>query len=837
MRKIMYFKTAPSPTEFKDIKSFFHCHHKKKVEEREKRVQWKITSYFTLIKKECNYDSDDEMNSRSPTAPLPTLDSDDNMRHNRSYLSTTHVKRKSPIINPSLVNISPANKSPDGKRSPANKSPGTVNRLVGLMPPGTFIPISSTFCSTQDACEHKKEVSRNLSSTFDEPSTSSKMQQEEHKIVIQPTQTSGIRISDVDNDPGVLVHKETQTDGFKQNVESQEVQTPTYKFEETGVQTEQTTKSLEETGVQTEETTKSIISLYSQTEESTQNITSSYMQTEDESMNLVSSYMQTNPIENNLEDKEIQTEEIKDCKALKMDIVQQNQTVQTANSCINEKDEETMTDIDNGNILMVNKIEIVDKMETWGTQTDTLELASMSPFYTFKTDDSEDGSEVVESTMTNQIGDTGEMDSVILSVSKADDVQKTQTQSAGLDMRVGEYREVQFPPVATTVVTQKPLEMAKCRSPSPVNLCTTTKPPQKTKFHKAAEKMPTSCTVSEDPRDVLRYVSNSTPMQLKLTPAHHSVEASMHSPTSNFNISDRRSIGLPPADLTLHSNSPMKASEQVGRSPLQMKSANTSPCAVDIRLSRKRTSSLISDYGKYYYNSSPVKSQKTSQFQFGIKSPFTSAPAISALHGNSMYGQDLGGNFGVSNTNRSQAQSCILALTRFLDNRQEKLANINQFCKLFKTASTVSRERKESNVVNWNSKMLHSFGHSNEGDAPLRKTSEHDSVIFTGYDSPPHMNQPDGTKKESSNKLSKNLKSSKGTSSEDNFEDDLDLSMEDDGDNADIDQHEEGRLLDDEQDLINPGKRKIFISALISKHHIGKYLGKVMQKMKLMRMC
>ena len=117
-------------------------------------------------------------------------------------------------------------------------------------------------------------------------------------------------------------------------------------------------------------------------------------------------------------------------------------------------------------------------------------------------------------------------------------------------------------------------------------------------------------------------------------------------------------------------------------------------------------------------------------------------------------------------------------------------------------------ERKESNVVNWNSKMVRSFGHSSEGNAPLRKTSEHDSVIFTGYDSPPCMNQPDGTKKESSNKLPKNLKSRKGSSSEDNFEYDLDLSMEDDGDNTDIDQHEEYRLLDDEQDVINPGKQK-----------------------------
>ena len=183
-------------------------------------------------------------------------------------------------------------------------------------------------------------------------------------------------------------------------------------------------------------------------------------------------------------------------------------------------------------------------------------------------------------------------------------------------------------------------------------------------------------------------------------------------------------------------------------------------------------------------------------------------PAISALHGNSRYGEELGGDFGVSNINRHQVHSCMLAPTRFLDSGQEESANINQFCKLFKTGSTVSRERKEPEVVNWNSKMMRSFGHSSEGDAPLRKTSEHDSVIFTGYDSPLPMNQPDGTKKESFDKLLKNLKSSKGSSSEDNFDNDLDLSMEDDSDNADIDQHEEDRLLDDEQDILNSGKRK-----------------------------
>ena len=174
----------------------------------------------------------------------------------------------------------------------------------------------------------------------------------------------------------------------------------------------------------------------------------------------------------------------------------------------------------------------------------------------------------------------------------------------------------------------------------------------------------------------------------------------MCSATSNFSISDRRTIGLPAADLTLCSNSPMKASEPVATSPLHMKSANTSPHAVSIRNSRKRTSSLTLDYGDYYYNSSPAKSRNTSRFQFSITSAFTSLPARSALHGNSMYGKELGGDFRVSNTSRCQVQSHILAPTRFLDSGQEESADINQFCKLFKTSSTVSRGSKESNMVN-----------------------------------------------------------------------------------------------------------------------------------------
>ena len=102
--------------------------------------------------------------------------------------------------------------------------------------------------------------------------------------------------------------------------------------------------------------------------------------------------------------------------------------------------------------------------------------------------------------------------------------------------------------------------------------------------------------------------------------------------------------------------------------------------------------------------------------------------------------------------------------------------------------------------------MLRRFSHASEGDAPFRKMSEHDSVIFTGYESLPLMKKRNGTKKEVSDKLLKNLKSTKESSSDDNLDYDLDFSMEDNGNNADIDQHEEDRLLNDEQDVLNPGK-------------------------------
>ena len=48
--------------------------------------------------------------------------------------------------------------------------------------------------------------------------------------------------------------------------------------------------------------------------------------------------------------------------------------------------------------------------------------------------------------------DHSETESIISSASKSEESQRSQKQLAGIDMRVGKYREVKFPPVVCTIV-------------------------------------------------------------------------------------------------------------------------------------------------------------------------------------------------------------------------------------------------------------------------------------------------------------------------------------------------------------------------------------------------
>ena len=89
-----------------------------------------------------------------------------------------------------------------------------------------------------------------------------------------------------------------------------------------------------------------------------------------------------------------------------------------------------------------------------------------------------------------------ETESIISSASKSEESQRSQKQLAGIDMHIGEYQEVKFPPVVSTIVPQKPIESTKERMPS---LVCTMKHSEKKKFPKSIPKLPASCTVLEDP--------------------------------------------------------------------------------------------------------------------------------------------------------------------------------------------------------------------------------------------------------------------------------------------------------------------------------------------------
>ena len=149
------------------------------------------------------------------------------------------------------------------------------------------------------------------------------------------------------------------------------------------------------------------------------------------------------------------------------------------------------------NITTIDKIEIVEGMESFPMQTDKEELMQMCPF---KSDNNNgDGNLSVVDKCPDKHS-TPEVESNISSVSKCDEKVPV-TVSAGLDMHVGEYKELTFPPVASG--TQKPTQLqppVQERSPSPIDLCTKLSNDQK-KIHETLKRKSSTITVSQNPYD------------------------------------------------------------------------------------------------------------------------------------------------------------------------------------------------------------------------------------------------------------------------------------------------------------------------------------------------
>ena len=126
---------------------------------------------------------------------------------------------------------------------------------------------------------------------------------------------------------------------------------------------------------------------------------------------------------------------------------------QTESETVPQIESESQTDLTIQNITTVDKIEIVEGIESFPMQTDEDELMQMC---SFKSDYNNGDGNLSAGDKSLDKNSTSEVESNISSVSKCDEKIPV-TVSAGLDMRVGEYKELTFPPVASGA--QKPTQL------------------------------------------------------------------------------------------------------------------------------------------------------------------------------------------------------------------------------------------------------------------------------------------------------------------------------------------------------------------------------------------
>ena len=442
--------------------------------------------------------------------------------------------------------------------------------------------------------------------------------------------------------------------------------------------------------------------------------------------------------------------------------------------------------------------------------------------------DDADISEVVTSVNPTDTPDHSKTESIMSSASKSEENPRSQKQLAGIDMRVGEYREVKFPPVLSTIVAHKPMEAMKERTPSPVDLCTT-KHSEKKKFPKSVPKLPASCTISEDPHDVQRYVPKSTTMQLKLTQAHHVAERSRLSPklgdpTGSF-IS-----ACPPADSTVCAD---WTSNIFQRRPQEEVVMGTYCSDQKVKKQkRKRTTSnyedlivilperniksthtiTLSTKSRLIYSPddtgnsslSPTKNRRTGySFQFGGSSRFSSTPAISALQSLTFCSANVTGDSRSAFSTLRSTLSGTATRNPFSFIRSLQTPNLKTFCSIFTGSTKISRNRNEDKMIGTVGDKEATSQNDSGIDVTERRSTKED-VKFLG----------------ASDKASPKQMPGYGDYSED---DNVDLSVEDDNKGHEIDIDEENKLLGDDDILkIHDGQEDMTISVNLSEsiHHV-----------------
>ena len=136
---------------------------------------------------------------------------------------------------------------------------------------------------------------------------------------------------------------------------------------------------------------------------------------------------------------------------------------------VTQIESESQTDLTSENITTVDKIELVQGMESCPMQTAVDKLHKMSPFKS----DNENSDANMEGCEKNPEKDNiSEVECKKSCISKSDDKVEV-TVSAGLDMCVGKYKEFSYPPVSSASQKTTPVQPPVAeRSPSPIDLCT-----------------------------------------------------------------------------------------------------------------------------------------------------------------------------------------------------------------------------------------------------------------------------------------------------------------------------------------------------------------------------
>ena len=360
-------------------------------------------------------------------------------------------------------------------------------------------------------------------------------------------------------------------------------------------------------------------------------------------------------------------------------------------------------------ISMSTKLEVVEEMHSWGMQTNIVELSEM---------------QLIISRISDNYKDASETDSLVSSTScydarsdtKSEEMPKSQ--SSGLDMRRGEYKEVTFPPVPSMIVTQKPMEPTKERTPSPVDLCTTSQQKEKKKkLPKVQGKMPASCTVSEDPRDVLHYVPKSSMTQLKLTPAHQSFEGPCTNPTPAHISRSLGALAIRPPD-NLRKKKEDEALFHQQQQNVHEKESKSMKCTL-FRSTFGADENVADDYG--------MNAKKKSRRHSGEISMSSSKALAAMLISNStpLFGRHQA--FG----ERSAFSSLQRRLSPVMDSPlscPSKEQNLQTFHSLF-TESTPSTRRniEKAKMFNWQQSMVKTLG--KHSPTRSQKKSEDDSAI------------------------------------------------------------------------------------------------------------